>query len=126
MKKLVNGPITNRIYWATVNEEKGTMRPDTRIDVTNNAIDTVFWHITQLETFKTGFAGYEFPKKDSEETTATLCVYTSDTHTLISNEEYNRLKKLEKEAIKLAEEVKRLSEMVENAEQQTQAPFMGR
>lgn len=41
MKKLVTTPITNTIWWATVNEEKG-MITGKREDVTDNAIDAVF------------------------------------------------------------------------------------
>ena len=48
MKKLVNAPLTNRIFWATVNEKQGTMNPNTRVDVTDNAIDCVFYHFTAI------------------------------------------------------------------------------
>jgi hypothetical protein len=91
MKKLVNAPISNTIYWATVNEKNHTMNTDTRVDVTNNALDVVFEHITNMNGFdKNGFAGYEFPKKDSEDF-ATLCVYKSDKFVCISKEKYNEL-----------------------------------
>lgn len=91
MKKLVNAPISNTIYWATVNEKNHTMNADTRVDVTDNALDVVFEHITNMSGFdKNGFAGYEFPKKDSEDF-ATLCVYKSDKFVCISKEIYNEL-----------------------------------
>lgn len=91
MKKLVNAPISNTIYWATVNEKNHTMNTDTRVDVTDNAIDVVFEHIRNMNGFKeNGFAGYEIPKKDSEEY-ATLCVFTSDTHICLKKELYKEL-----------------------------------
>ena len=91
MKKLVNAPISNTIYWATVNEKNHTMNTDTRVDVTDNALDVVFEHITNMNGFdEKGFAGYEFPKKDSEDF-ATLCVFKSDKFVCISKETYNEL-----------------------------------
>ena len=63
MKKLVTTPITNTIWWETVNEEKG-MITGKREDVTDNAIDAVFQHLIGMEGFlDKGFAGYEFQKK---------------------------------------------------------------
>ena len=47
MKKLVNGCFGN-IYYATVNEEKGTM--SNKVDVTDDAIRCVFqWFIDKME-----------------------------------------------------------------------------
>ena len=43
MKKLVTTPLTNTIWWATVNEKNGTMNTSTRVDVTDN-----LGHILQL------------------------------------------------------------------------------
>ena len=91
MKKLVVTPISNTIYWATINEKNNTMNTNTRIDVTDNAIDVVFEHIASLEGFdKEGFAGYEFPKKDSDDT-AILCAFKTDKITYITKEKYNEL-----------------------------------
>ena len=38
MKKLVTTPLSNTIWWATVNEEKG-MITGNKEDVTDNAVD---------------------------------------------------------------------------------------
>lgn len=92
MKKLVTTPLSNTIWWATVNEKKGTMNTDTRIDVTDNAIDAVFQHLTNLEGFEeNGFAGYEIPKKNSEES-ATIAVFKNDTHVCVSKKLFEELK----------------------------------
>ena len=91
MRKLVCTPISNTIYWATVNEKKGTMNTETRIDVTDNALDVVFEHITSLEGFnKDGFAAYEFARKDGD-APAMLCVFDSRKVTFIDKEEYHEL-----------------------------------
>ena len=42
MKKLVVSPLTNTIYYATVNDKTHTMNSNTRVDVTDNAISSVF------------------------------------------------------------------------------------
>lgn len=97
MRKLVCTPISNTIYWATVNEKKGTMNTETRIDVTDNALDVVFEHLTSLEGFqKDGFAAYEFPRKDGGDP-AMLCVFDSRKATFVSKERYEML--LEYEAM---------------------------
>lgn len=91
MKMLVNAPISNAIYWATVNEKTHMMNTQTRVDVTDNAIDVVFNHIKNLQGFEEkGFAGYEFPKKDSKDF-ATLCVFKSDKFVCVSKELYDEL-----------------------------------
>lgn len=91
MKKLVNAPISNTIYWATVNKKTNVMNTETRIDVTDDAIDVVFEHITNLNGFKIdGLAGYKFPKRDSDEY-ATLCVFKSDKYVCISKDKYDEL-----------------------------------
>lgn len=91
MKKLVTTPLTNIIWWATVNEKTGTMCTDTRVDVTDNAIDAVFQHLIGLEGFSDkGFAGYEIPKKNSDEV-ITMCVFNNDTHVCINKELYEEL-----------------------------------
>ena len=51
MKKLVTTPLSNTIWWATVNEKSGTMNTSTRVDVTDNAVDAVFQHLINLEGF---------------------------------------------------------------------------
>ena len=54
MKKLVVSPITNTIFWATVNEEKH-MITGKKEDVTNNAVGAVFeWFMGNMKEFKDG------------------------------------------------------------------------
>jgi hypothetical protein len=90
MKKLVNAPLSNKIYWATVNEKTHTMNTSSRIDVTDNAVDAVFEHITHMEGFaEKGWAGYEYPERNSANV-ATLCVIKSDKVVCISKEDYNK------------------------------------
>lgn len=90
MKKLVTTSLTNTIWWATVNEENG-MITGKREDVTDNAIDTVFQHLIGLEGFSDkGFAGYEIPKKNSDEV-VTMCVFNNDTHVCINKGLYEEL-----------------------------------
>lgn len=92
MKKLVTTPLTNTIWWATVNEEKGIIAGDKK-DVTDQAIDAVFQHLIGQDKFKeTGFAGYEIPKKNSEEH-VTMAVYKSDAYVCITKEVYEELMK---------------------------------
>lgn len=91
MRKLVVTPISNTIYWATINEKNNTMNTKTRVDVTDNAIDAVFEHLINLEGFKNdGFAGYQISKKNSEDT-ATICVFANDKVTFIKKENYEEL-----------------------------------
>lgn len=91
MKKLVTTPLTNTIWWATVNEEKG-MITGKKEDVTDNAIDAVFQHLIGMDGFlDKGFAGYEIPKKDSDEI-VTMCVFNNDTHVCITKELFEELK----------------------------------
>lgn len=65
MKKLVNTPLSNTIWWATVNDKNGTMNTSTRVDVTDNAIDVVVNHIIMMKEYKErdGYSGYSFTKK---------------------------------------------------------------
>lgn len=92
MKKLVTTPLTNTIWWATVNEKNKTMNTSTRIDVTDNAIDAVFQHLMNLEGFEEkGFAGYRIPKLNSDET-VTLCVFKDDKHVCVEKELFEELK----------------------------------
>lgn len=91
MKKLITTPLTNTIWWATVNEEKGIITGDKR-DVTDQAIDAVFQHLIGQDKFKeTGFAGYEIPKKDSEDY-VTIAAFKSD-HVCLTKELYDELLK---------------------------------
>ena len=91
MKKLVTTPLTNTIWWATVNEKNGTMNTDTRIDVTDNAIDAVIQHLTNMKDFiDKGFAGYEISKKDSDEY-ATIAAFKSTTHVCVAKDLYEEL-----------------------------------
>lgn len=91
MKKLVTTALTNTIWWATVNEKNGTMNTDTRIDVTDNAVYAVFQHLTNMKGFRDkGFAGYEIPKKNSDEF-ATIATFKSTTHVCIAKELYEEL-----------------------------------
>ncbi|HBF66471.1 MAG TPA: hypothetical protein DDW34_12960 [Clostridium sp.] len=54
MKKLVVSPITNTIYWATVNEEK-QMITGKKEDVTDNAVGAAFeWFMGNMKEFKDG------------------------------------------------------------------------
>ncbi len=49
-KRLVVAPISNTIYYATVNEKTHTMNTSTRVDVTDDAIASVFeWFMNQME-----------------------------------------------------------------------------
>ena len=58
MKKLVTTPLTNTIWWATVDDKRGIITGDKK-DVTDNAIQSVLDHLIGQEAFvKKGFAGY--------------------------------------------------------------------
>ena len=83
MKKLVNTPLSNTIWWATVNEKNGTMNTGTRVDVTDNAIDVVVSHIIGMKEYKErdGFSGYSFTKKNGG--TMTLCVIDEDKYKIV-------------------------------------------
>lgn len=64
MKKLVVAPLSNTIYYATVNEKNHTMNSNTRIDMTDNAIASVFaWFMNQMdgkEEFSIRYPSTEF------------------------------------------------------------------
>ena len=92
MKKLVVAPISNTIYWATVNEKQGTMNTQTRVDVTDNAVDAVFQHFINMDKFEEdGFFGYEVPRMDGKKEVV-FCVYDTDEHITISKKLYEELK----------------------------------
>lgn len=91
MKKLVQTPLTNTIWWATVNEEKGTMNTSTRIDVTDNAIQAVVNHLKDMDGFRdNGFSGYKYDKKSGG--TFTLCLMDDDKYVRIFKEDLEKLK----------------------------------
>lgn len=91
MKKLVTTPLTNTIWYATVNEENGTMNTSTRVDVTDSAIDAVFYHLINFDLFKeNGFMGYEIDKADKSGS-ATICVFDNNKHVCVSKEIYKEL-----------------------------------
>lgn len=92
MKKLVNTPLSNTIWWATVNEDNGTMNTSTRIDVTDNAIDVVVSHIIGMKEYKErdGYSGYSFTKKNGG--TMTLCVIDEDKYKIVKREDIEESK----------------------------------
>lgn len=50
MKKIVVTPITNTIYYATVNEKTHRMNTSTRVNVTDDCIRAVFeWFIGNMD-----------------------------------------------------------------------------
>jgi hypothetical protein len=83
MKKLVNTPLSNTIWWATVNDKNNTMNTSTRVDVTDNAIDVVVQHIIGMKEYKErdGYSGYSFTKKNGG--TMTLCVIDEDKYKIV-------------------------------------------
>lgn len=83
MKKLANTPLSNTIWWATVNEKNGIMNTGTRVDVTDNAIDVVVSHIIGMKEYKErdGYSGYSFTKKNGG--TMTLCVIDEDKYKIV-------------------------------------------
>ena len=87
MKKLVNTPLSNTIWWATVNDKNGTMNTSTRVDVTDNAIDVVVQHIIMMKEYKErdGYSGYSFTKKNGG--TMTLCVIDEDKYQIVKKED---------------------------------------
>ena len=92
MKKLVVAPISNTIYWETVNEKQGTMNTQTRVDVTDNAVDAVFQHFIKMNKFEEdGFFGYEVPRMDGKKEVV-FCVFDTDEHITISKKLYEELK----------------------------------
>lgn len=87
MKKLVNTPLSNTIWWATVNEKNNTMNISTRVDVTDNAIDVVVSHIVGMKEYKErdGYSGYSFSKKNGG--VMTLCVIDEDKYEIVKKED---------------------------------------
>ena len=64
MKKLVVAHLSNTIYYATVNEKNHTMNSNTRVDMTDNAVASVFeWFMNQMdgkEEFSIRYPSTEF------------------------------------------------------------------
>lgn len=88
-KKLVTTPLTNTIWWATVNEEKELITGN-REDVTDNAIQAVTDHLIGQDSFdEKGFAGYEYDKKDGGK--ITICAF-DDRYIAITKDLYDELK----------------------------------
>ena len=89
MKKLVNTPLSNTIWWATVNDKNNTMNTSTRVDVTDNAIDVVVQHIIGMKEYKErdGYSGYSFTKKNGG--TMTLCVIDEDKYKIVKKRGLN-------------------------------------
>ena len=87
MKKLVNTPLSNTIWWATVNDKNNTMNTSTRVDVTDNVIDVVVQHIIGMKEYKErdGYSGYSFSKKNGG--TMTLCVIDEDKYRIVKKED---------------------------------------
>ena len=87
MKKLVNTPLSNTIWWATVNDKNNTMNTSTRVDVTDNAIDVVVQHIVGMKEYKErdGYSGYSFDKKNGG--TMTICVIDEDKYKIVKKQE---------------------------------------
>lgn len=64
MKKLVNSAISNKIYYATVNEKNRTISGEKK-DVTDDAIMCVFqWFMTELERSEEGSVAFEITYPD--------------------------------------------------------------
>lgn len=91
MKKLVTTPLTNTIWWATVNEDKN-MITGKREDVTDNAIQAVFEHLASMEGFSDkGFAGYTYDKKKGG--TSTICAVDDEKMCVISIDTWKEYRK---------------------------------
>lgn len=90
MKKLVTTPLSNTIWWATVNEEKG-MITGNKEDVTDNAVEAVLQHLMNMESYtEKGFAGYSYKTKEDSE--VTIAAFSSDTHVCVSKKLFEELK----------------------------------
>ena len=90
MKKLVTTPLSNTIWWASVNEEKGIMNTSTRVDVTDNAIAAVLDHLMNIDGFSSsGLTGYTYDKKLGG--TATICAIDNEKVMVISKSAYDKL-----------------------------------
>ena len=89
MKKLVTGCFGN-IYYATL-LKNGVMSDKDRVELTDDALTAVLYHLTSQSGFEeNGFAGYEYPQKNSDKLT-TLCAFTNDSHVCVSKKVYEEL-----------------------------------
>lgn len=89
MKKLVTTPLSGTIWWATVNEEKGTITGN-KEDVTDNAVQSVLYHFMFSNNFRDkGFSGYEYDKKDGGR--VTICGFDNDKYVTVSKALYDEL-----------------------------------
>ena len=90
MKKLVNTPLTNTIWWATVNEEKG-MITGNKVDVTDNAIQAALNHLMMMDGYnQKGFSGYTYDKKNGDGN-VTIAAY-DETYVVVKEELLDELK----------------------------------
>lgn len=63
MKKVVVAPFSNKIYYATVNEARGTMSSADRKDITDDCIKAVFeWFMNNM----VGHSEYSITFKSSK------------------------------------------------------------
>ena len=89
MKKLVTGCFGN-IYYAKI-LKNGIMSDKDRVEVTDDALVAVLYHLTaQEESKKNGFFGYTYDKKGCASQT-TLCAFDNEKHVCISRKEYEEL-----------------------------------
>jgi hypothetical protein len=104
-KKLVVTPLTRTIWWATVNESKGMIIGNNKVDVTDNAIESVLDHFILDDNFEEkGFSGYTYKNKDGNE--VTICGF-DERHLAIDSKLWEEVKAKAEELdrLKLAIEV---------------------
>ena len=90
MKKLVTTPLTGKIYWATVNVEKGLITGEKK-DVTNNAIECVLNHfIYSNNFFEKGFDGYQYDKINGNGKIS-ICAY-DDRYVAVKKDLFDEMK----------------------------------
>lgn len=90
MKKLVTTPLTNTIWWATVNE-KTEMITGNKEDVTDNAIQAVLSHLMMMDGYDDkGFAGYTYGKSN-DKGEVTIAAY-DENYVVVSKKLFDELK----------------------------------
>jgi len=90
MKKLVTTPLTGKIYWATVNVEKGLITGDKK-DVTDNAIQCVLEHFIYSSRFEEkGFDGYVYDKSIGDGKIS-ICAY-DDRYVAVKKDLFDEMK----------------------------------
>jgi hypothetical protein len=93
-KKLVVTPLTRTIWWATVNETKNMIVGDSRVDVTDNAIQSVLDHFILDNAFKDkGFSGYEYSKNSGGK--VTICGF-DERYVVVKKELWDELKEFKR------------------------------